>query len=458
MAIGKSVPMLDALARVTGTVDYMVNLRLPDMLVGRIVRSQSPHAKLLKVDTSEALQVPGVVAILTGADLGENAFYGAKIKDQGVVAVDRVRYVGEPIAAIAAESVESAEEAAMLLEVEYEELPAVFDGQEAAQPGAPVLHEEYPENIFIHSKLRHGDMDAAFAAADEIFEDTFTSPLAQQASLEPHVAAAQWDGDRLTLWTATQAPYLVRRVVAGILGIEEKAVRVIVPPVGGGYGGKGHIRIEPVVAALARKVNGRPVKFVLSRAEEFFTVTKHAASITLKTGVKRDGTFTARQVTIYWNGGAYADASPLLVPQGMVRSLGPYRIPAAHVDSYGIYTNLPPAGAFRGAMSSQTTWAYESQMDIIAHKMGWDPLEFRLKNLFVSGDRFATGEILHDVHFKECLEESVKAMDKPSPLAPLPFRAHDPKGDGDNSLPIMGEGLEMRVSTLLTHPSSGLFP
>lgn len=410
MSIGKSVPMLDALARVTGTVDYMVNLRLPDMLVGRIVRSQSPHAKLLKVDTTDAMQVPGVIAILTGADLGENAFYGAKIKDQGVVAVDRVRYVGEPIAAIAAENEDAAEEAAMLLEVEYEELPAVFDGQAAVQPSAPVLHEDYPNNIFIHSKLRHGNMEAAFAEAGEIFEDTFTSPLAQQASLEPHVTAAQWEGERLTMWTATQAPYLVRRVVASILGIEEKAVRVIVPPLGGGYGGKGHIRIEPVVAALARKVNGRPVKFVLSRAEEFFTVTKHAASITLKTGVKRDGTFTARQVTIYWNGGAYADASPLLVPQGMVRSIGPYHIPAVHVDSYGIYTNLPPAGAFRGAMSSQTTWAYESQMDIIAHKMGWDPLEFRLKNLFVSGDQFATGETLHDVHFMECLEESAKAM------------------------------------------------
>jgi len=410
MAIGKSVPMLDAPARVTGTVDYMINLRLPDMLVGKIVRSQSPHAKLLKVDTTNALHVPGVVAILTGADLGENAFYGAKIKDQGVVAVDRVRYVGEPIVAIAAESEEAAEEAAMLLEVEYEELPAVFDEQEAVQPGAPVLHEEYPNNIFIHSKLRHGDMEAAFAVADEIFEDTFTSPLAQQASLEPHVTAAQWDEEKLTMWTASQAPYLVRRVVAGILGIEQDSVRVIVPPLGGGYGGKGHIRIEPVVAALARKVNGRPVKFVLSRVEEFFTVTKHAATITLKTGVKRDGTFTARQVTIYWGGGAYADASPLLVPQGMVRSLGPYRIPATHVDSYGIYTNLPPAGAFRGAMSSQTTWAYESQMDIIAHKMGWDPLEFRLKNIFVSGDQFATSEILHDVHFKECLEASTSEL------------------------------------------------
>jgi len=415
--IGESVPMLDSVARVTGAVDYMINLRLPNMLYGRIVRSQSPHAKLSKMDVTNAMQVPGVVAILTGADLGENAFYGVAIKDQGVVAVDRVRYVGEPIAAIAAESMDAAEEAALLIDIDYEELPSVFDAEEAIQEGAPVLHEKFTNNIFKHAKLRHGDMEAAFAEADEIFEDTFTSPVAQQASLEPHVSTAQWDGEHLTIWTASQAPFMVRKSLAEILGITPESVRVIVPPLGGGYGGKGHIRIEPLVAAMARKVNGRPVKFVLSRAEEFVTVTKHAASITLKTGVKRDGTFTARQVTIYWNGGAYADASPMLVPAGMVRAVGPYRIPAVHVDSYGIYTNLPPAGAYRGAMSSQTTWAYESQMDIIARKMGWDPLEFRMKNMFVSGDHFATGEELHDVHFVECLDASAKALI----LSPSPY-------------------------------------
>jgi CO/xanthine dehydrogenase Mo-binding subunit len=408
--IGESVPMLDSLARVTGAVEYMVNLRLPDMLYGKIVRSQSPHAKLVNLNVIDSLQIPGVVAILTREDMEPHPFYGAMIKDQGVVAMDHVRYVGEPVAAIAAESLEAAEEAVMMVDIEYQELPSVFDAQEAIQAGAPILHEKFPNNIFKHGKLRHGDINAAFAEADEIFEDTFTSPVAQQASLEPHVSAAQWDGDRLTVWTATQAPFMVRKVLSEIFEIPSEAVRVIVPPVGGAYGGKGHIRIEPAVAAMARKTNGRPVKFVLSRAEEFVTVTKHAASITLKTGVKSDGTFTARQVTIYWNGGAYADASPGLVAAGMVRSVGPYRIPAAHVDSYGIYTNLPPAGAYRGAMSSQTTWAYESQMDIIAHRMGWDPLEFRMKNLLRSGDHFATGEELHDVHFVECLEQSAKGL------------------------------------------------
>lgn len=415
MAIGESIPMLGSVARVTGAVEYMVNLRLPNMLVGKIVRSHLPHARVVKVETSAAEKVAGVRAILTRADLGPSAIYGAAIKDQGVVAMDRVRFVGEPVAAIAAEKLEAAEEAAALIDVDYEEVPAVFDAREAIRPGATVLHEKFSDNIFKHAKLRHGDIEAGFAQADEIFEDTFTSPAAQQTSLEPHAAIAQWDGDRLTVWSGAQAPFTVRRVLAEIFEIAQENVRVIVPPLGGGYGGKGGVRIEPIVAALARKTNGRPVKIVLSRAEEFVTVTKHAATIALKTGVRRDGTFTARQATIYWNGGAYADQSPNLVPGGMVRSIGPYRIPNVVVDSIGIYTNLPPAGAYRGAMSSQATWAYESQMDIIARTMGWNPLEFRLKNLLRSGEQFATGETLHDVHFVECLEMAMKNLSKPSP-------------------------------------------
>src|SRR3990172_4988190 len=346
MAIGESVPMLDSVARVTGAVEYMVNLRLPGMLIGKIIRSSVPHARLLKVDASQAANVPGVIAVLTGADMTPQMKYGVAIKDQYPVAVDRVRFVGEPVAAVAAESAEAAEEAASLIDIEYEELPAVFDALEAIRSGSPILHDQFADNIFKHSKLRHGDVEAAFAEADEIFEDTFTSPLAQQTSLEPHVTVAQWAGERLTLWTGAQAPFNVRRVLAEFFGCAAEAVRVIVPPLGGAYGGKGHVRIEPIVAALARKTGGRPVKIVLSRAEEFVTVTKHAATLTLKTGVRRDGTFTARQVTLYWNGGAYADASPLLVPGGMVRSLGPYRIPVAWVDSYGVYTNLPPSGAY----------------------------------------------------------------------------------------------------------------
>lgn len=408
MAVGKAVAMPDAVARVTGATPYGINLKLPDMLVAKVLRSPMPHAKIIRLDAGAAQQAPGVAAVLTAADLGQPGgpghLAGAIIKDQPVVAADRVRYIGEPVALVAAESLPLAEAALDLIEVDYEELPAVYEAQAALQPGAPALHPAFGNNCFKHAKLRHGDIEVGFAAADVIVEETFTSPPAQHASLEPHVTAAQWLNGQLTVWTATQAPYLVKRALAELFGLEPAAVRVIVPPLGGGYGGKGHLRLEPMVAALAWKTGGRPVKLVLSRAEEFVTVTKHAAAITIKSGLKNDGTFTARQVTIHWNGGAYADASPGLVAAGMVRAVGPYRIPYVWVDSLGVFTNLPPAGAFRGAMSSQTTWAYESHMDTIAHRLGLDPLELRLKNLLVSGDHFATGEPMHDIHFVECLQ------------------------------------------------------
>lgn len=410
MALGKPVPMLDSVARVSGAVEYMVNLRLPDMLVGKVVRSTVPHGELLNVDGGAASKADGVAALVTRENLGCRNLYGVGIKDQPVLAQGQVRYIGEPLALVAAEEKEAAEEAANLVIVDYEELPPLFDALVASRTGAPTLHSQFPDNIFKYTKLRHGDIEAGFAEADNVFEDTFYSPIAQQASLEPHVAAAQWRGERLTVWSATQAPYMVRRVLADLFSIPQENIRVIVHPLGGGYGGKGHVRIEPLAAALAQQTRGRPVKIVLSREEEFVTVTKHAAHITLKTGVRKDGSFTARQVTIYWNGGAYADASALLVGSGMVRAIGPYRIPAVWVDSYGVYTNLPPAAAFRGAMSSQTTWAYESQMDLIARRMGWDPLEFRRRNLLRDGDQFATGELMHDVHFAECLDAVAEGL------------------------------------------------
>lgn len=408
MAIGKSISMLDARARVRGEVPYAINLKLPGMLVAKVLRSPVPHGRLTKLDTRVAERLSGVAAILTADDFdrpgGPDLITGAMVKDQPVVAGKRLRYLGEPVALVAAEHEAVAERAIELIEMDYEELPGVFDALEAMQPGVPVLHENYPDNQFVYAKIRHGDLDAGFAAADEIVEETYTSPIAQQTSLEPHVTAAQWRHGRLTVWTAAQAPHLVRRVLAEIFGLDLTDVRVIVPPLGGGYGGKGHVRIEPMMAALAVKTGGRPVKLTLTRAEEFVTVTKHAATIRIKTGVKRDGTLTARLVTMYWNGGAYADASPALVRAAMVRSLGPYRLPAAWVDTYGIYTNLPPAAAFRGAMSSQTTWAYESHMDTLADRLGLDPLQFRLQNVLRDGDEFATGERMHDIHFADCLQ------------------------------------------------------
>ncbi len=414
MAVGKAIPLIDSVERVTGTTPYAINLQLPSMLVARVLRSPLPHAKLLSLDVSAAEGLPGVVAVLKAEDLdqpgGPKLRYGSHLPDQQIVAKEKVRFIGQPVALIAAETDEIAEEALSLIEVDYEELPAVYNELEAVKTGAPLLHESAPHNIFRHAKLRHGDIEKGFAEADEIIEETFTSPVAQHVSLEPHVIAAQWDGNSLTIWSASQSPYAVRRTIAEIFELDPEEVRIIVPQLGGGYGGKAHLRIEPQVAALAWKVGGRPVKLVLSRAEEFVTVTKHAATINMRTGVKKDGTLTARQITIHWSAGAHADNSPGLVRSGMVRSVGPYVIPAVHVDSYGVYTNLPGAAAFRGAMSSQATWAYESHMDTIAHTLGMDQLEIRRKNILREGDTYATGEIMHDIHFWECLEETAKKL------------------------------------------------
>lgn len=445
MTIGEAIPMLDALARVTGTLEYLVNLRMPNMLVGKVARATVPHARLLKVDASEAEKILGVRAVLTRADISK--LYGTGINDQGVVATDRVRFIGEPVAVIAAEDRELAEEAAGRVDIAYEELPAVYGELDAVKSGAPILHEKFPDNIFRHAKLRHGDIEKGFAQADEIFEDRFFSPAAQHASLEPHGTIAQWNGDHLTLWSGTQAPFTVRRTLAGIFEIPEENIRIIVPPLGGGYGGKGGVRLEPMAAAIARKTQDRPVKIILSRAEEFTTITKHQATLVLKTGVKRDGTFTARQVTIHWNGGAYADQSANLVASGMPRAVGPYRIPNVGVDSYGVYTNLPPSGAFRGAMSSQTTWAYESQIDMIARRMGFDPYEFRMRNVLRDGDEFATGEKMHDVHFAECLESASSSLASLPRVEGKPSASHSWK-------PVRGVGYAvMMKSTIPTSKS-----
>lgn len=420
--------MLDAVARVRGEIAYAVDLELPDMLVARVLRSPIPHGRIVGLDPSEAISNPGVAAVLTAADFDParslTLHYGAIIPDQPVVGIDRVRYLGEPLAVVAAEDGAAAEAALEAVRIDLAEEPAIYDPLEAIAPGAPNIHTEHADNIFIHGKLRHGDLEAGFAQADDVIEETYTSPLAQQSSLEPHTAVAQWRSDYLTVWTGAQAPYAVRRVLAEIFGLSPDHVRIIVPPLGGGYGGKGHIRIEPLVAAVARKTEGRPVKLTLTRAEEFVTVTKHAVVITIKTGFRRDGELTARQLTLHWGAGAYADVSPGLIQASVPRSIGPYRIPAVQVDAYGVYTNLPPAGAYRGAMSSQTTWAYESHMDSISHRLEMDPLELRRRNMLRSGDRFSTGETLIDIHFTECLEAAARGLGwgGPAPKTAGPLR------------------------------------
>ncbi len=429
--VGTAVPMIDAYERVTGTIEFVQDLTLPGMLYGAIVRSPVAHALITAIDAGAARDVPGVVAVVTGEDLTAHPeirpIYGPQIKDQPVLALDRIRYAGDIVALVAAETIEVAEEAALLVDVAYDELPAVFDAREALAADAPLIHDLRPEeeregsalyfdirprfgtnccNLF---RLRQGDVERGFADADLIVEETFRTPSIQHVAMEPHVALATWEGNRLTVYTGTQTPFNTRATLAEIFGIPRDQVRIIGRPLGGSFGAKVFPRIEPQAALLAR-LTGRPIRLCLRRDEEFLTLNRHATEMTIRLGLKRDGRIVAKQVTAYWDTGAYADCGPNVAQKGGCGVVGPYNIPHVTIDSHCVYTNLPPAGAFRGYAVTQAAWASESIMDIAAERLGLDPLAIRLRNLLRDGDAFATGERLEDVHFEQCLRHAATAI------------------------------------------------
>jgi CO/xanthine dehydrogenase Mo-binding subunit len=422
--------MLDAYARVTGRIDFPTNHQLPGMLHARVLRSTYPHARIRQIATEAAKAVPGVALVLTGEDVRARndiwPYFGPVFRDQAVLALDKVRFVGDPVAAVVAENLDIAQEALSLIDVDYEELPAMFDPHTALEPGAPlihagpprtgatfadlVIHAESDSNVCNYFKLRKGDVDAGFAQADHIFEDTFSSPAVQHVPLETHVCIAQANGGRITVWTGVQTPHLLRSQLAEMFKLPLSAVRVIVPTLGGSYGSKCYLSIEPLTAVLAY-LSGRPVRLQLSREEEFVTITKHAAVITLKTGVTKDGTIVARQSTCYYSTGAYADIGPRLIKNSGYATGGPHAIPNMRVDSYAVYTNLPPAGAFRGYGVSQAAWAYDSQLDVIAARLGLDPYKMRRRNLLVDGQTFATGDLAEDCHFVDLLDAAARGIE-----------------------------------------------
>ena len=460
--IGKSIPRVDGYEKVTGTVGYTVNLELPGMLHGKILRSPMPHAKLVRIDASKAEALPGVIAVLTRDDLLSwdiDPYYGPVFLDQPIVAIDKVRYVGDPVAAVAAVSEEVAEEALELIEVEYEELPAVFDPVEAAQPGAPLVHDESPRqaavfsdvkaarlaentNICHHFKLRHGDVEAGFAQADYIFEDVYTSQRTQHCHLEPHATIAQVHNDgRIEVISSTQNPSVIREALAQMYKLPMSKVRIVAPPLGAGYGSKTYPKLEPLTVALAKK-SRRPVKVVLTREEVFLTLTRHSNVFRLKTGVTKDGRIVARKSEIYWDTGAYADIGPRTIKNGGYASVGPYRIPNAQVDSYCVYTNKPTSGAFRGYGIPQVCWAYEQQMDDIADRLGIDRVEIRKRNVLHEGDTFVTGETMHAIPVEEAIEAVANHLNWKQPLDKT---AGDPTGRKRR-----GRGLACMIKSTMT--------
>lgn len=427
MAVGQAISMVDSKLRVSGTIDYTLNFELPRMLHACILRSPHAHARIVKVDAARAARHPGVAAVLTRDDLvGDHIdpYFGLILQDQTPVALDRVRYVGEPVAAVAAVDADTAAEALDLIDVEYEELPAVFDAEAALKPDAPLLYTGPRRVIFgrndvsarslagtniVHLfKQRKGDIAQGFRQSDEIFENTYLSPAVNHVALEPHVTVAQVADGRITVWTCSQNPHVIQRQIAGIFKVPLADVRIIVFTLGGGFGGKLNAKLEPAAVLLAKKT-GRPVRIVARRAECFLLGVQHECKVKLKTGVKRDGTLVAVEAFCYYNSGAYGDTSPNLITRGYAAT-GPYRVPNLYMDSYGVYTNTAPSAAFRGYGITQVAWAHETQMDIIADALGLDPVEFRRKNVLQKGDPFTTGEPMPEMHYNELIDAAVEKI------------------------------------------------
>jgi CO/xanthine dehydrogenase Mo-binding subunit len=460
--VGQSVYRKDANPKVTGRALHVGNIEMPGMLQVAVLRSPYPHARIRRIDKSKAEALAGVAVVLTGADIvrmpGVDPHFGPAFRDQPILAVEKVCHVGDPVVAVAALDGRTAEDALQLVEIDYEPLPAIFDVLDAVKKDAPLVHEQHrpakafadlahvkageQSNICYQFRLRVGDVEAAFAEADRIFEDTFTSPPAQHMPMEPHVTLAYLDEhDRLNIWTASQSPSYVRTEIATTFGIPMHRIRVRVPYLGGGYGAKLYAKLEPLVTALAL-ITKKPVRYALTREEEFLTITKHKVVTKIKTAVK-NGAITARKCEVYWDTGAYAEIGPRIGHKSGYTSAGPYKIPNVWIDSYCVYTNKVPAGAFRGFGVPQVIWAYDSQTDMIARALGVDPVEFRLQPALDEGEKFATGTVVRSFGIKEAIRQAAQAIDWSKPK------------EARSGVKQRGRGIAAGVKAVLTPSISG---
>jgi CO/xanthine dehydrogenase Mo-binding subunit len=423
--VGHATPRIDGLDKVTGAARFVDDLAFgPDLLHAEIVASPHAHARILSIDTYLAEQVPGVVRVVTGKDF--QAPFGLYMKDRHVFAQDRVRFVGEQVAAVVARDPRAAAKAARLVEVTYEPLPAILDPTEALADDAVRIHPDlgdyphvpwfYPQagsNIAHWRKLRKGAVEAGFAAADVVLEDTYTVPRYAHAALEPHAVVARMDpAGRLTVWSASQSPYTQRNLFAEALDLPHQQIRVITPYVGGGFGGKAGVTMEIMGAAIATTVTGHPVKVHWSREQEFTnTYQRQGLHARLKVGARRDGTITALQHTLYWDAGAYVEYGANVVNAAGISATGPYRIDNVHLDSLCIYTNLPPGGPYRGFGYSEFTFGLESHMTRVAHAIGMDPVEFRRRNAITPGDELPYGAAMNPSGLAEAIDRAAAAID-----------------------------------------------
>jgi CO/xanthine dehydrogenase Mo-binding subunit len=398
--VGHSVERKDGLAKVTGRAQYLDDLTIPGVVYAALVRSPYAHARIVRVEASGAAALPGVMGVLTAADLGALGAqrFGTYTKDQPVLAVGKVRFEGEPVAAVVARDAATARRAARLVEVDYEELPVVLDVEAALAPDTALVHETPPPlgrqgrwptvpgtNICAGVLLEQGDVAAGFRESDLVVEGVYTFPRIFHYTMEPHGAVASVRPAEITVWTNTGHPYQLRQELADMFGVDLARIRVIVPYVGGSFGGKSFPKLEPLAAALSWKLDC-PVK-ILNGAEGSMRVNRrHGARCVVKLGARRDGVLVAKQCTVWLDTGAYADTGPLVAEKASVRALGPYRVPHYRIDVKALYTNTTPAGAFRSIGGPQTVWATECAMDELADALAMDPVEVRQLNLIERGE------------------------------------------------------------------------
>ncbi len=440
--VGESVPRVDGLDKVTGAAQFADDLPFGrNLLHARLKRSPHPHALIKRVDTHRARALPGVKVVVTGADLP--GYIGLYLLDRHIFARDRARYVGDPVAGVAATTPEIAEKAVELIEVEYEELPTVLDPEYGASPEAPLLHPDLGQyqvapfilpkpgsNISNHFKIRKGDVEKAWAQCDAIYEATYRVPHIQHVPIEPHVAIAQVDERaKITLWGSSQSPFAQRNLIATALGISHADIRVIAPYVGGGFGSKAGVSMEACAVAIAMKAKSRPVKLLLTREEEFYTAFVRQGLVShIKMGCTREGKILALENRFYWDGGAYTEYGVNITRASGYSSTGPYEIPNVKTDAYCVYTNHPVGGPMRGFGMPEMHFGIEQHIDALAGRIGMDPLEFRLKNALRGGSTLVTGGKMHPIGLTECIEKAAAALNwgkKSQPSAP-----HKKRGKG----------------------------
>jgi CO/xanthine dehydrogenase Mo-binding subunit len=436
--VNHSVPRRDGRAKVTGRATYVSDVRLIGMAYAKVLRSPYAHAKIRSIDTSRAEARPGVYCVLTGNNLeGINPYYGHAVKDHPLLAIEKVRYAGEPVAAVVAVDERTAFEALEFIDVKYEELKAVFTPREALAEDAPLLHQRQFEagalrgfegdvtagkgtNICQRHKIQWGDVDAAFKNAAAVVEGEYYFPMTYAYAMEPYVAIADVSDQGVTIYSSAQHPFMVRHDLKSVFNLPVSQVRLIVPFVGGGYGSKSYTKIEPLVAACSWKAK-RPVKLQLTVEEAMLTTRSDDAYTWMRTAVDAGGKIIARQAKILMNTGAYAENSPLVVEKSTNRCVGPYNIPNVWIENTSLYTNTVPASSYRGFGCAQVTLPGESQIDELAAKIGKDPYEFRLANAAKPGEEFFPGMRPFDGTLKEDLDTAAKAIGWGSPL---------PKGHG----------------------------